>query len=244
MEWITNRPISHRGLHNIYNGVVENSISAFKESIKHNLPIELDIHLTKDNQIIVFHDYDLKRLTIETEYIKEVDKDYLSNIKLLDTNDTIPTLIEVLELVNGQVPILIEIKPQEVVGPLENALNELLKSYTGEVAIQSFDPYSVLWFKKNNPKILRGQLSCSYTIDIDLSPFKKFLYKNLLLNFMTKPDFIGYDVEHLDNIMVKFNRRIMKIPILAWTIKNKDDFDKAKMGADNIIYEKVEFDNN
>ena len=223
--------ISHRGIHDNIK-IYENTIEAFKQAIKKNYTIELDIHLTKDNEIIVFHDYNLKRITGINKIIEESTYKELNN----QTTIHIPRLKEVLTIANGKVPLLIEIKQNKKIGPLEEELMTLLKNYKGKYAIQSFNSRTLYWFKKNYPNILRGQLSAK-SFPKKSNKIINFITKNMLLNFIIKPDFISYRYNELSE--KKINKYKKKgITILAWTITSKEDYTKYKKKYDNLICEK------
>lgn len=226
-----NKIISHRGIHD-NKKIYENTLEAFKSAIDKNYIIELDIHLTKDKKIVVFHDENLKRLTglnriVEKSTYDEINKQNMMHIPLLE---------EVLELVNTQVPFLIEIKQPNRVGELETKLMNILKDYSGEYAIQSFNPKVLLWFKKHHSNVLRGQLSCQYT-NKKLPIYKKFILKNMLLNVLTKPHFISYKYNELSpKKITKYRNK--NIILLGWTITTQKDYDNYIQYYDNLICEK------
>ena len=152
------RYIAHRGLHSVSKRIPENSLWAFEEAVKAGVAIELDVRFTKDKEIVVFHDENTMRMT-GVEYIVEETEHYkLGELKLAGTKCGIPLLKEVLALVDGKVPILIEVKNEHAVGALERTLMDMLNHYSGKYAIESFNPLVLLWFKKNQPAVLRGQL--------------------------------------------------------------------------------------
>ena len=238
MNWILHRPIAHRGLHN-GSTVPENSLLAFESAIEQNYPIELDVNLLSDGGLAVFHDQDLKRITGVSGKISEQDSSKIKRLKLLGSSQYIPSIDEVFELVNGKVPILIEIKNDGAVGELEKILLNKLSYYSGEYAIQSFNPFSISWFKKNAPQISRGQLSGDFKSE-NLEWYKKVLLRNLLMNWASSPDFIAYDIQCLPYLPVTLARNTFRTPILAWTIRTKKDKIKASKYADNIIFESVQ----
>lgn len=234
-SWIVNDYIAHRGLHT--KEYPENSIGAFANAIDKGYPIELDVQLIADGNVIVFHDYALSRMTGKDGYTKNLTTEDLNLYTLAKTDFYIPTLQQVLDFVDGQVPLLIEIKNEGKVGDLEKKVYDLLKNYNGEYAIQSFNPYSLEWFKNNAPKVLRGQLS-SYFKGANLGIFKKFVLKRMLLNKkVSQPHFISYDAKNLPNRFVKhFN----KIPLIAWCIRSQSEYMKIAKYCDNIIFENFE----
>ena len=234
-SWIVKDYIAHRGLHN--KDLPENSLGAFINAIDHCYPIEIDVQLIADGNIVVFHDYALSRMTGRDGYTKNLTTPELKDYKLNKTEYCIPTLNEVLELIDGQVPILIEIKNEGKVGELESKLWDILKNYNGEFAVQSFNPYSLEWFKKNAPNVWRGQLS-SFFKNTGLSFFKRFVLKRMLLNKrVSSPHFIAYDARFLPNFYVKRNKNL---PLLAWVIGSQSEYMKIVKYCDNIIFENFE----
>ncbi len=231
-SWLCTRPIAHRGLHGA--GIPENSLSAFEKAIQHGYPIELDVRTIDDGTVVVFHDDSLARMTNRDGYVCNLTQSDLEEIRLNNSDEKIPTFKEVLEFVNGRTPLLIEIKNTEAkIGELEKSTLELLSTYNGDYAIQSFNPFSVEYFKKNAPQIVRGQLSCFYEGKKTPSFIKRFLLKRLKLNKISKPDFIAYDFNNLPN---KYVTRT-KLPVLAWTIGSNADMEKALPHCDNIIFQ-------
>lgn len=184
---------AHRGLHSKDKSVPENSLAAFRLAVENGYGIELDIRFTKDKQLVVFHDDTLLRMCGTDRRVDEFTYEELQTFRLLDSTEQIPLFSEVLSLVNGQIPLLVELKA----GP-ENALlcshaYNMLQQYHGPYCIESFHPMIVHWFKKNAPQILRGQLSApSHTFEGTLSRVTAFLLSHLLTNFLARPHFIAY----------------------------------------------------
>ena len=234
-SWLVETPIAHRGLHD--KSHPENSMSSFAQAIEAGYAIELDIQMISDGTIVVFHDESLSRLTDNDGYIKFLNKSDLDILKLTGTKEKIPTLEEVLDFVDGKVPLLIEIKNQDKVGELEKNTIELLKNYKGEYAIQSFNPYVLEYFYKHAPEIPRGQLA-GYFKEDKLSFFKKYALKRMLLNKkISHPDFISYEARHLPN---RFVRKYKVLPLLAWTVKSQSEYMKVVKYCDNVIFEGFE----
>ena len=151
--WLVETPIAHRGLHS--KTVPENSLLAFSKAIEKGYAIELDVHMLADGTIAVFHDASLARMTGNDGYIKYLNKNDLKALTLKGTKEHIPTLEEALKLIDGRVPVLIEIKNPYKVGKIEQAVIDTLKNYQGEYAVQSFNPYSMGYFKQHAPNIIR-----------------------------------------------------------------------------------------
>ena len=234
ISFLTKNLIAHRGLHDISKGIPENSIPAFKAAIEKNYIIEFDIHILKDNSIVVFHDDNLKRMVGVDKPIKDLTYDEIKQYKLSNTNSHIPLLQDVLNLVDGMVPLVIEYKYDVKPGRLERESIKILKNYKGDFAVKSFNPLSVYWFKKHYPNIIRGQLSSKFQ-DEPWSFMKKVIIKYMPFNFITKPNFISYDINSLpDKRIEKFRK---DRPVICWTIKTKEEFNKAKKYCDNMVCE-------
>jgi glycerophosphoryl diester phosphodiesterase len=211
-HWLITRPIAHRGLHSEDKGIPENSLLSFTESIKRGYPIEIDLRITSKGEVVVFHDEDLTRMTGQSGNIKSLEYSDFSELRLLGSEQKIPLLSEVLSLVNGQVPILIEIKNSIHTQELPIIIS-ILQNYPYEFAVQSFDPFILNWFRINHPHIIRGQLSCSFEKE-NLPLYKKFILKYLMLNYLSKPDFIAYNIDDMPNIATFFVKKLGGVDIL------------------------------
>lgn len=231
-SWVLQKPIAHRGLYNF--NLPENSLAAFENAVEHGFAIELDVRIIDDQTIVVFHDEKLSRMTDRDGYVTNLKASDLDDIKLAKTEFGIPTFEKVLETVNGKVPLLIELKKAEKSTTLEEKLLEMLKGYSGEYAVESFDPYSMQYFYKNAPTIMRGQLSSYFHHrDIDASRREKKMLKKLKFNDVSHPDFIAYKVTNLPNKYVKN----AGLPVIAWTVKSELQAQKARELCDNYIFE-------
>ena len=234
-SWLVTKYIAHRGLHN--DTMPENSLAAMQNAIDHDYAIEIDLHPIEDGTPVLFHDETLNRLTGEDGYIKKVENvEQLKKLRLLNTNETIPTLKEALEFVNGQVPLLIEIKDYNMTGTFEKAIYEVLKDYKGEYAVMSFNPYSIKWFKINAPEVVRGLLSCYFKGE-KLNSALKFALKRMLLKKVADPQFIAYKWNELPN---KHVNKVKHLPLLAWPVPSQQEYMKVAKHCDNIIFEYFE----
>ena len=229
--WLVEKYIAHRGLHDDQSA--ENSLSSFEKAVQNGYVIELDIQQIADGTIVVFHDSSLSRITGNDGYVKYLLKEDLKSCKLSGTKETIPTFEEALNLINGRTPIIIEIKNSGKPGKLEGKVLDILKTYKGEFAIMSFNPYVLKWFKDNAPEILRGQLS-SYFKGETLGFFKKLVLKKMLLNKIAQPNFIAYNAQNLPN---RFVKKYNNLPLLAWTVRSQEEYMKVVKYCDNIIFE-------
>ncbi len=237
LDFLTENLIAHRGFFNSQKGIPENSIMAFQRAIENNYSIELDVHLLKDGNVIVFHDNCLLRMTGLNKLVKDCDYEEIKKLHLLNTTQKIPLLQEVLNLVKGKVAILIELKYDVKVGLLEKEVLKILKQYTGKYAIQSFNPQSLFWLKKHASQIPRGQLSGAFE-NSKMCKIKKYLLKNLFFNRVTKPDFIAYDVKSIDKILPRLKKSQI---ILGWTVRDKQTYGKYVKICNNLICENFHF---
>lgn len=235
LEFLSRSLIAHRGYYNNKKGIPENSVIAFKKAIDNNFLIELDVRLTKDKKLVVFHDDNLKRVCGVNKRVKDLIYKELLKYNLFDTTQKVPLFSEVIKLVNGRVPILIETKFHNRYGVLEKILINELSNYKGLYAIQSFYPLSLLWFKTNTKHIPIGLLSSNFKNNSN--SLKKLIGKTLILDLFFKTDFISYDLKGLPNNNLSLKKDKKKIVI--WTIKNKKDYDLAKKYTDALICENM-----
>lgn len=230
---------AHRGYHCIEHGIPENSIPAFKAAIQRGYGIELDVHLTRDNRLVVFHDDTLKRMCGKDGVIEQTNTSDLKELTLLDTPCHIPLLEEVLCLTDGQVPLLIELKMPGADTEICRRTYDLLKHYHGNFLVQSFNSEALRWFYRNAPHILRGQLSSNLVKDTPDAPYVyRFLVKHLLTNFWGKPDFISYKLTDLSNPSALFLRKVMNTPFAVWTLRNHFTGRREPRNYDMEIFEK------
>jgi len=216
---IKNLIIAHRGIHD-NDKVPENSLLAFKKAVNLSIPIELDVQLTKDNVLVVYHDRNLKRLTNINKDISDLSFDEIKNINLLNTNEKIPTLQQVLKLVDGKVFLDIELKPTKKVRIICKELYDTLKNYNGKYIVKSFDPRIVFYLRLHYPTIIRGLLLNNKN--------SKNNGNNMITNFLLiqlcKPDFLAVSKSLVNNKY--FKKTMKKLPTLVWTINSKEDFNK------------------
>jgi glycerophosphoryl diester phosphodiesterase len=236
-SWLRSRPIAHRGLHDAAAGRPENSLPAFLAARESGYPVELDVRLSADGKVVVVHDDRLERLTGVDVAVAGSSLASLQSLRLLGTGTTIPTLAEVLALLEGRVPLLIEIKNSEAPGPLEEALLADLDGYDGPNAVQSFNPLSLAWFRERAPGIPRGQLSGSFS-DTVLDDGLRELLVGLRFNEMTEPAFIAYELGCLPHPAASA-ARAAGLPLIAWTVRTPEDLARAREHADNVIFESV-----
>jgi len=218
---------AHRGLHSL--GIPENSMAAFRAAKEHGYGIELDVHLTKDGNLAVIHDSSLKRTAGADVNIEDLTVSQLEQYSLEGTDEKIPLLFQVLELYQGQAPLIVELKTtKENYAQLCQAACKMLDGYNGPYCIESFDPRCCVWLRKNRDSVIRGQLSADFFHYHNKSPwFLKFAMKHLLLNVFTRPDFIAYRFGDRKAISNTLCQKIWGVQSVAWTIRNKDDLNLA-----------------
>ncbi|MDO4617662.1 MAG: glycerophosphodiester phosphodiesterase [Lachnospiraceae bacterium] len=232
-------PYAHRGLWDMEQRIPENSLPAFQRAVEHNYGIELDVHLTADGRLVVFHDHTLLRMCRMKKIIEKMTYEELEQLTLLDTDCRIPLLSEVLSLVNGQVPLLIEMKLSGMNLALCPALAELLSDYKGEYMVESFQPFGLRWFRKHRPEVIRGQLSDRYDASEPAALPLKILSTQLLLNCVSRPDFIAYNYNHYGSLGSILNARVFKTPFWVWTVRNEQAYHRCSCRFTGIIFEKM-----
>lgn len=249
---------AHRGLHDNLSMAPENSMAAFQKAVEGGYGIECDVQLTKDNVPVVFHDFTLARVARydkghEAEDAvrnpdgslgvkgKVIDYTYeeLMNFHLLDSEEKIPKFEDFLKMVGGRVPLIIELKIELTDLSVCPIVDSLLRDYNGIYCIESFNPLGLFWFRRNHPDVFRGQLSDDFHRDKP-EEFKGVLYfilTNLLLNFLTKPDFIAFNHKYHANCSRRLCKNLYKSTAAAWTIKSESELAEAKKHFDVFIFD-------
>jgi glycerophosphoryl diester phosphodiesterase len=221
------RPFAHRGLHG--NGIVENSRAAFAAAVASGFGIELDVQLSRDGEAMVFHDYQLDRLTDAVGALADRTAEELGTIGLRGTDEAIPTLAEALATVAGA-PLLIEVKsPDRHVQLLCGAVERSLASYIGPVGVMSFNPEVARWFAGRAP--LRGLV----VTEEGKGKWRGRIERNLAL-WRARPDFLAYDIRDLPSETSAF-ARFEGMPVYTWTVRTESDRARAAEHADQIIFE-------
>ena len=231
---------AHRGYHDGNVAVPENSLSSFVAAIDAGYGIELDIQLSSDKIPMVFHDADLARICGVEGKIWDYTCEELQQMKLFDTEETIPTLAEALELIDGQVPILVEYKMDKVDTDVCVYSHELLKDYDGAYAVQTFHPFALFWYRQNAKDIPRGIIAKNFIRENkekgEKSDIIDFLTTNLMLNVIAYPDFISYDYRDADYYALKLCR-LMGAPTSTWTLKDPAHYEQVKGEFDLYTFE-------
>lgn len=236
VDFLARRPFAHRGLHGP--GTIENSRAAFIAAIAQGHGIELDVQAAFDGDAFVFHDATLDRLTAETGRFADRPAASLDRICLGDTRETIPRLSEILALVGGRVPILIEIKaPGPLVGTLCLAVRRALEGYRGETAVMSFNPAVPRWFRLHAPRHVRGLVVTEQEDEGRFAGMRGRFVRHASL-WQARPDFLAYDIRDLPSAFAAA-QRARGLTLLTWTVRTADQEQTAFACADEVIYEKL-----
>lgn len=234
----THRLFAHRGLFSLKDRIPENSMAAFRRAVDCGYPIELDVQVTKDNQIVVFHDYTLGRMCGIDLPLEEKTYGELLELSLQNTNEKIPLFSDVLKLVNGQVPLLIEIKLHSYHTYPCALVDKLLENYKGSYCVESFNSLALFWYRRHRPDVVRGQLSSNLTNPVAEGGFVlSFLVKHLLLNCISRPDFIAYCYKDSRNLSFSLVRHLCRTPVFAWTLRSPEAFETCRKRFDSIIFD-------
>lgn len=236
-------PLAHRGLHDVAAGVVENSRAAMAAAVAAGYGIECDVQLTADNLAVVFHDYDLGRLTGASGPVRGRSAAELSGIRLTGTDEGVPGLAEVLALVAGRVPLLIEVKDQDgamgpAVGPLERAVAAALAGYAGPVAVMSFNPHAVAAFGAAAPGVARGLTTSAFRAEDwgPLPPTRGAKLREIPDYDRVGACFIAHEASDLGRDRVAELKRA-GAAVLCWTVRSAEAEAEARRVADNITFE-------
>ena len=231
-----NHFVAHRGLHSGDGAVPENSLAAFDAAGEKDYGVELDVTLSKDGQVVVFHDDSLKRVCGVDGYIEDLTLEELQNLSLLGSDQTIPLFTEVLAVYAGRGPMIVELKKTRARNDelCEKTL-AILKTYEGDFCVESFDPTIVAWFREHAPEIVRGQLACKAKDYGNAVPQWKAQALSLCLyNVLSRPHFIAYDLVEKP-LTVRF-AELLGAKKVCWTSRKIEDTE----GQDTVIFEGYE----
>ena len=231
---------AHRGYFNNESGIPENSLAAFQKAIDAGVGIELDVRLSSDGVAMVFHDKTLERMCGVEGNVWDYTSQELQQMTLLDTKYTIPTLQQAIELIAGQVPVIVEHKMDLVDTAICQSSYNVMKDYQGNWCMKSFDPRALIWYKSNAPEVIRGQLSAQFWEDEQYAGKPLYVAMGYMVaNVLSRPDFISYYYEHKDNISLKICR-LLGAQTACWTIQSQMDFDSLKDEFDIVLFDNFE----
>lgn len=226
---------AHRGLHSKDRSVPENSISAFKLAVEKGYGIELDVILSKDEEVMVFHDDTLGRICGYEGSVEDYTVEELKEMCLCNTTEKIPLLKEVLNIVHGQIPIIIEVKSGKRNKRLCEKVLSIVDSYEGLYCIESFNPFIVLWFRKNAPQIMRGQLIMHRKNYNNVPRWMGFVMGNALANVISRPQFIAYGTSK-KSFLLRCAEKLGAMKVV-WTINDNHDSRKYEQANHAVIFE-------
>ncbi len=228
---------AHRGLHCSEEGVPENSMAAFARAVRAGYGIELDVQLTKDRIPVVFHDDTLQRVCSAAGRVRDYTFEELQRFSLDGTQERIPRFADVLRLVDGQVPLLVEIKSTNFKPLVCEKTDAVLAGYHGNYVIESFNPYVLVWYRRHRPQVCRGQLAMNFQRQEGHYGLERYAARHLLTNFLTKPDFIAYDIRDKEAVSKNLCRKLFGCPSAAWTVRSPEQMIKVKPYYDSFIFE-------
>lgn len=219
---------AHRGLHG--NGIPENSLAAFQAALDAGYGAELDVHLLKDGGLGIIHDWNLERTTGARGTVEQLTVKELENFHLEGTQQTIPTLQQVLDLFQGKAPLIIELKPgKDNYALLTQTVCQLLEHYNGPYCLESFDPRCIRWLRTHRPELIRGQLSEDFLRRKGgpLPWVLKLILTYFLENFWTRPDFIAPAFTNRNTWSSRLIRNFWHVQGVTWTLKTQEELEQA-----------------
>lgn len=233
-SWLTQVPIAHRGLHGP--GAPELSRGALARAVDAGVAVEIDVRLAADGTVFVIHDADTERVTGVRQVVAETDTAGLRSLPVRGSADPLLTLDEALVILGGRVPLLVELKhgvAADLIGPPVLAC---LHGYPGAWAVQSFDPRIVRWFGRHAPHVARGQIAGDLAGE-GLGPVRRRLLETMALNVLSRPDFLAYDVDSMPRRAVTFWRRVLRCPLVVWTVRSEQQRALATSWSAGVIFE-------
>jgi glycerophosphoryl diester phosphodiesterase len=240
-DWLTARPVAHRGLHDIARGIVENMPGAIDAAIAGRFAIEVDIQLAGDGEAMVHHDDALGRLTEGSGKLIDKTAAELKSVAFKDTSERMMTLADLCARVAGRVPLVIEVKSHfDGDRRLVKRMVEVLQTYSGPVVGMSFDPDQVLALRETMPKLLRGivaQRSYDDGYWAKLTSAQRASMLHLRHGFRTEPHFVAFWIDQLPAPAPWIARNIFGCPLLAWTVRTEDQRARVARFADQMIFE-------
>lgn len=228
---------AHRGLHDNASDAPENSLRAFRKAMEAGFGIELDVQMTKDGVPVVFHDYTLERVCGVEGKVYQRTYEELQQLSLYGTDQRIPRFEDVLKMVDGKVPLIVELKIEATDVSVCTAADRLLSEYKGMYCIESFNPLGVFWYRRNRRKVVRGQLADAFHKVGEYKGPLYFLLQNLLFNWLGKPDFIAYNHKYPGMLSRSLCKKLYRSTAAAWTIKSQEELDEAEKYFDIYIFD-------
>lgn len=228
---------AHRGLHDNTGDAPENSMAAFRKAVEAGLGMELDVQVTSDGVPVIFHDFKLERICgAEGKVVNHTYKE-LQAYTLCQSGERIPRLADLLDMVDGRVPLIVEIKAETADVSCCAVIDGLLRAYHGAYCIESFNPLVLWWFRLNRGEVVRGQLSSNFRREGVYWNVLYFAMTHLLFNFLTKPDFIAYNHKFSEEPGRRICRHLYRHPAAAWTIRSEQELEALRGEYDVFIFD-------
>jgi glycerophosphoryl diester phosphodiesterase len=240
LKWLTARPIAHRGLHDAQKDIIENTATAFTAAISHGYSIETDLQISADGEAIVHHDDAFGRLTEGSGRLADLNAEQIKNIRFKATDDRILSLGELCDLVAERTTLILELKSHFNGDPrLVTRTAEVLSSYSGPAAVMSFDPGLLEFARYGHPALVRGIVAQRHYSGRDWKlPLSKRCNMSWLLHVpRSRPLFIAYSVRDLPAVPPLLVHALLNLPLLAWTVRDDKDRNRAERWADQVIFE-------
>ncbi len=232
------REYAHRGLHD--DAVPENSLGAFEKACGAGYGIELDVQLSADGEVMVFHDYNLLRMTGKNAPVRALTRYELQRLSLNRTDEIIPTFEDVLRLVNGRVPLLVELKGEDLNAELCPKVAALLRDYEGDYCIESFNPMLIRAMRKHLPGVYYGQLYTNVCADKKKRSALNILLTAMAFNFLARPDFIAYNYLYRDTLPVYLATKLYPTERFVWTVRDSKELKRCRQNGEYAIFEKLD----
>jgi glycerophosphoryl diester phosphodiesterase len=240
-DWLTARPVAHRGLHDRNSGIIENMPGAVSAAISGNFAVEVDIQLSADGEAMVHHDDELGRLTDGTGALRSLTAAELKQVAFKDTPERMMTLSDLCDLTAGRVPLVIEVKSRfDGDRKLVKRMADVLAAYRGPAAGMSFDPDQVIALRELAPKLPRGIVAeRHYTTEgwPEASPAQRAEMTHLRHFFRSRPHFVSYGVNDLPAVAPWIARHIFGLPLLTWTVRTSEQRERTARYADQMTFE-------
>jgi len=237
------RPIAHRGFHNAEDGIIENTPTAISQAVEHDFAIEVDVQETADGEALVFHDYRLDRLAEGSGPVSGQQSAELLRLHMKTGTDRLWLLQDLFDLVDGKVPLIIEIKSlmrRDAQGDFVRTVCDQVAAYTGPACIKSFDPDMLSHARAHTPSVLRGIVADGAEPGPDYARYgrvDRFILRNILHAPRTRPHFISFGVKDLPKAGPSLLRSVFKTPIMCWTVRTREQRDRARRYADQMVFE-------
>ena len=230
--------VAHRGLYDPAKGIPENSLTAFRLAAEAGYGMEMDLQLTRDGKLVVFHDKTLERMCGVKVNLTDLTYEELQSYRLSGTEERIPLFDEVLEVVDGRTPLIVEIKSEGRCFRTTRMACERLATYPGIYCMESFHPLCMWWVRRHYPKILRGQLSMNYFVEEPKKPFyQKLVMTSMIFNVFSRPDFIAYKHSHREQFSYRLLRKFYRVENVAWTIQSQEELEQARKVFQVMIFD-------